>query len=30
GENPVPVNQAGQVENMAKAWIEWGRKRELT
>jgi hypothetical protein len=29
GENPVPANQAGQVENMAKAWIEWGRKQGL-
>lgn len=29
GENPVPAEKAGQVENMAKAWIEWGRKEGL-
>lgn len=29
GENPVPAEQAGQVEYMAKAWIEWGRQEEL-
>jgi hypothetical protein len=29
GENPVPADQAGQVENMAKAWIDWGRKQGL-
>ena len=29
GENPVPDDQAGQVEKMAKVWIEWGRKKGL-
>lgn len=29
GENPVPADHAGQVENMAKAWIEWGRQQGL-
>ncbi len=29
GENPVPPEQAGQVENMAKAWVEWGRQQGL-
>ena len=27
GENPVPADQAGRVEEMAKSWIEWGRQR---
>ena len=27
GENPVPAEQIGQVEDMAKAWVEWGRQR---
>lgn len=29
GENPVPSNQAGKVEEMAKTWIEWGRQQGL-
>ena len=29
GQNPVPAEQAGQAENMAKAWIEWGRQQGL-
>ena len=29
GENPVPAEQAGQVENTAKAWIQWGRQQGL-
>jgi hypothetical protein len=29
GENPVPLDQSGQVENMARAWIEWGKQRGL-
>lgn len=29
GENPVPAEQAGQVENMAKIWIQWGQKKGL-
>ena len=29
GENPVPADQAGQIESMAKAWIHWGRKQGL-
>ena len=27
GENPVPADQSGRVEEMAKAWIDWGRER---
>jgi hypothetical protein len=27
GENPVPAQSAGQVKEMARAWIEWGRQR---
>ena len=26
-ENPVPPKSAGKVKEMARAWIEWGRKR---
>lgn len=29
GENPVDAAQAGQIENMKKAWIEWGRQRGM-
>lgn len=29
GENPVPADQAGRVEDMAKTWIEWGRQQGL-
>ena len=29
GENPVPANQAGRVEDMARTWIEWGRQKGL-
>ena len=29
GENPVPADQAGGVEDMAKTWIEWGRQKGL-
>ena len=29
GENPVPAEQAGQVENTAKAWTQWGRQQGL-
>src|SRR5271166_3493915 len=27
GENPVPPALAGHVDAMARAWIDWGRKR---
>ena len=27
--NPVPTDAAGNVPLMAKAWVEWGRKRGL-
>jgi hypothetical protein len=27
GENPVPPEAAGKVEQMAKAWIDWGRRK---
>jgi hypothetical protein len=26
-ENPVPAQSAGKEKEMARAWIEWGRKR---
>ena len=26
-ENPVPEGSAGKVKDMARAWIEWGRRR---
>lgn len=28
-ENPVSPNDAGNVRQMAKAWIEWGRQRGM-
>src|SRR5438552_2342256 len=28
-ENPVPAEAAGNVRQMALAWIEWGQKRGL-
>jgi hypothetical protein len=28
-ENPVPSDAAGNVRQMAHAWIEWGRQRGL-
>jgi hypothetical protein len=27
GENPVPPQSAGKVQEMAKAWLEWGHAR---
>jgi len=27
GENPVADNDAGNIEEMAKAWLKWGRKK---
>lgn len=29
GANPVSAENAGQVEEMAQAWIEWGRQQGL-
>ena len=29
GENPVPHDQAGQVEESARAWLEWGHQKGL-
>jgi hypothetical protein len=29
GENPVPEEAAGEVEQMAQAWIDWGRQQGL-
>jgi hypothetical protein len=29
GTNPVTTEQAGRIEDMAKAWLEWGRQQEL-
>lgn len=29
GENPVVPDEAGQVEKMSKAWLEWGRRQGL-
>ena len=26
-ENPVPVEARGKVDEMARAWIEWGRQK---
>lgn len=26
GENPVPKKIAGQMQNMSRAWVSWGRK----
>jgi hypothetical protein len=30
GENPVPSAIAGQVDEMARAWLDWGRQRGYT
>jgi hypothetical protein len=27
GENPVPSEDAGRIDRMAQAWLEWGRSR---
>src|SRR5262249_22063405 len=27
GANPVPAEQRGQVREMAKRWVEWGRQQ---
>jgi len=29
GENPVPPHAAGSVDEMSKAWIDWGRRKGL-
>jgi len=29
GENPVPPEAAGKVQEMAKAWIDWGVRKGL-
>ncbi len=29
GENPVPVEAAGNVAASAEAWLQWGRKKGL-
>ena len=29
GENPVRPEAAGDVEQMAKAWLDWGRRKGL-
>src|SRR5437667_3416720 len=29
GDNPVPESSAGRVEEMAEAWLRWGRERGL-
>ncbi|MCA8994907.1 MAG: hypothetical protein KDA88_23220 [Planctomycetaceae bacterium] len=29
GENPVQSEQEGRVEEMAKAWLDWGRQQGL-
>jgi len=29
GENPVPEEAAGNVGEMARAWIDWGRRKGL-
>jgi len=29
GENPVPRALAGRVDAMARAWLDWGRQREM-
>ncbi len=29
GENPAPPASAGKIKEMARAWVEWGRKRGL-
>jgi hypothetical protein len=28
-ENPVPAEDAGKVQRMAQAWIDWGKQRGL-
>jgi hypothetical protein len=27
GENPVPPESAGRIEEMARAWLKWGRSK---
>ena len=27
GENPIPAERAGHVEEMTEAWLEWGRRQ---
>jgi hypothetical protein len=27
GENPAPASVAGRVDEMARAWLDWGRQR---
>lgn len=27
GENPVPPESVGRIEDMARAWVEWGRSK---
>ena len=29
GENPIPDDDAGDIERMTRAWIEWGRENGL-
>lgn len=29
GADPVPSSMAGDVENMTRAWVEWGKKKQL-
>jgi hypothetical protein len=29
GQNPVPLEARGKVSEMARSWIEWGRRHEL-
>lgn len=29
GENPVPVEDAGNMQKMANAWLAWGRHKEI-
>ena len=29
GENPVPPEAAGKVEQMARAWLDWGQQKGL-
>ncbi len=29
GEDPVPPEAAGKVDEMAKAWIDWGQRKGL-
>ena len=30
GENPIPESSAGKVEEMAEAWLRWGREQGYT